>query len=175
MNINWKFIPNTCTFANLSAGAVSLLLTIQEQYRLALIFIAIAALFDVFDGFLARIMHCSSDFGKQLDSLADMVSFGVAPVFLVILHKSGDFHWLSALAAIIFLVCGASRLARFNISISSPQFTGMPITCAGTLLACLSLTDNLKPSVIIAFIVVLSFLMVSRIPFPSLKNISIRK
>ncbi|WMT43148.1 CDP-diacylglycerol--serine O-phosphatidyltransferase [Paenibacillus sp. D2_2] len=173
--MNWKFVPNTCTFGNLSAGAVSLLLTIQEQYRLALIFIAIAALFDVFDGFLARIMHCSSDFGKQLDSLADIVSFGVAPAFLVLLHQSGEFHWLSALAAIVFLVCGASRLARFNISISSPQFTGMPITCAGTLLACLSLTDNLKPSVIIAFTVVLSFLMVSRIPFPSLKNISIRK
>ncbi|GAA0380578.1 CDP-diacylglycerol--serine O-phosphatidyltransferase [Paenibacillus motobuensis] len=173
--MSWKFIPNTCTFVNLSAGATSLILTIHEQYRLALFSIAIAALFDVFDGYLARIMNCSSDFGKQLDSLADIVSFGVAPVFLVLLHRTGEFHWLSAVAAIIFLVCGASRLARFNISMSSPHFTGMPITCAGTLLACLSLTNNLKPSVIIAFIVVLSFLMVSRIPFPSLKNISIRK
>lgn len=173
--MNWKFIPNGCTIVNLSAGVTSLILTIHEQYRIAFLCIVLAALFDVFDGLLARLMNCASDFGKQLDSLADIVSFGIAPVFLILLHRIGDFHWLSTVTAILFLACGASRLARFNISVSSPQFTGMPITCAGTILAILSLSNSIKPAVVIALIVVLSFLMVSRIPFPSLKNIAIRK
>lgn len=171
-----KWIPSLCTVCNLGAGAVSLLYTIQGHYRIALILIAFAAFFDVLDGLLARLMHCTSEFGKQLDSLADLISFGAAPAFLILLNNLDDIPQLGAVMSIIFLICGALRLARFNITVSSPTFTGMPITAAGTILALMSLlSQHIQPFVIVTLMGVLSLLMISRVPFPSLKNITTRK
>ncbi|MHA6531283.1 CDP-diacylglycerol--serine O-phosphatidyltransferase [Paenibacillus sp. BAC0078] len=171
-----KYIPTICTVFNLGAGAASLIFTIEGYYKIAFILILIAAFFDVLDGLLARLMNCTSDFGKQLDSLADLISFGAAPVFLILLHHLGDLHGVEAVAAIVFIICGALRLARFNISASSTEFTGMPITAAGVILSFFSLSKlRMEPAAIIALIGALSFLMVSRIRFPSLKKISIRK
>ncbi|MNZ60533.1 CDP-alcohol phosphatidyltransferase [compost metagenome] len=169
-------IPSLCTLINLGAGAVSLMFTVQEQYRMALSLIAVAAFFDVLDGLLARLLHCTSEFGKQLDSLADLISFGAAPVYLIFFYKLSDMQGLGAAAAILFLACGALRLARFNLMPPSKKFTGLPITAAGILLSCLSLlNEQVKPHLFIILIGVLSLLMVSRIPFPSLKKIAVRK
>ncbi|WPP43227.1 CDP-diacylglycerol--serine O-phosphatidyltransferase [Paenibacillus hunanensis] len=174
--MKWSFIPSLCTVLNLAAGTVSLLLTIHEHYPLAALMILFAALFDVFDGLLARLLHCTSEFGKQLDSLADLISFGAAPVFLVLFDQLDPRSGSGSVAAVLFVICGALRLARFNVTGTSAGFTGMPITAAGTVLALLSLiTHSLQPTLLIALIALLSFLMISRIPFPSFKNKMVRK
>ena len=138
--------------------------------------ILLAAICDVMDGLLARMLHCTSDFGKQLDSLADIISFGLAPTFLILLYRLENMQWLGPVAAITFLICGALRLARFNLSAPSKGFTGMPITAAGVILSMITLVDErMKPELVIAVMGLLSLLMVSRIPFPSFKKFVNRK
>lgn len=135
-----------------------------------------AALWDVLDGLLARWLHCTSDFGKQLDSLADLVSFGIAPVFLVLLYKLEASLWLGPIAAVLFLACGALRLARFNIKGQVKGFVGLPITAAGVILALAPiLNSQMKPAAALALMGLLSILMVSRIPFPAFKKDYARK
>jgi CDP-diacylglycerol--serine O-phosphatidyltransferase len=174
--MKWNWLPSLCTIANLGAGVLSLFYTIHEQYTTAFILIMVAALWDVLDGLLARLLHCSSDFGKQLDSLADVVSFGVAPAFLTLFYQLGGTHWMGPLVAVLFVICGAVRLARFNLMAFSTGFVGMPITAAGVILSFMFLwSEHLRPELLLGLMVVLSFLMVSRIPFPSFKKKSIRR
>ncbi|ASA20150.1 CDP-diacylglycerol--serine O-phosphatidyltransferase [Paenibacillus donghaensis] len=174
MKLAW--LPTMFTISNLGAGSLSLLFTIREQYNMALLLILLAAFSDVLDGLLARLLHCSSDFGKQLDSLADMISFGAAPAFLILLYKLESVDWLGPAAAVMFMICGALRLARFNLSAPAKGFVGMPITAAGVILSVMSLADErLKPELILALMGLLAVLMVSRIPFPSFKKFTSRK
>lgn len=161
---------------NLGFGSISLLFTIEERYDLALLMILLAAICDVMDGLLARMLHCTSDFGKQLDSLADIISFGIAPVFLILLYRLENVQWVGPVAAVAFLICGALRLARFNISAPSKGFVGMPITAAGLLLSMTTLIgERLKPEMVILIMGLLSILMISRVPFPSFKKFVNRK
>ncbi|QUL57866.1 CDP-diacylglycerol--serine O-phosphatidyltransferase [Paenibacillus tritici] len=174
--MNWKWLPSMCTLGNLGFGSISLLFTIQERYHLALFMILLAAICDVMDGLLARMLHCTSDFGKQLDSLADIISFGIAPVFLILLYRLENVQWLGPVAAVAFLICGALRLARFNITAPSKKFVGMPITAAGVILSMIALVDErLKPEIVILIMGLLSILMISRVPFPSFKKFVNRK
>lgn len=171
MQMKWSWLPSFFTIGNLITGAISLFFSIQMMYTAALIMIIVAAVCDVMDGLVARWLHCSSDFGKQLDSLADIVSFGVAPAFLIFLFKLSDIDWMGIVIVVLFIACGALRLARFNLSAPSTGFVGMPITAAGLLLALSSLlSENLNPWIFVPIIGLLSFLMVSRVPFPSLKR-----
>ena len=161
-------IPNVFTFINLSFGILSLLSTFEEKYKLAGIFILLAALVDRYDGRIARFLNVSSDLGKELDSLADLVSFGVAPAILIFLifdfntlGPSGLFGYISLL---LFPICGAFRLARYNASEFNGVFTGVPITVTGSFLALFALfTVNGNISAIIPFLLILlcSYLMVS--------------
>jgi CDP-diacylglycerol--serine O-phosphatidyltransferase len=166
MKKNW--LPSICTLANLSAGALSVLYTIQHQYKAALLMVVVAAIFDVLDGFVARLLRCTSDFGKQLDSLADLISFGVAPTFLVLLSRLDDNQGVGAAAVVLFLICGALRLARFNVSTTAVKgFIGMPITAAGIILSASTLLgEQLGPITLVVIMGILSILMVSRVPFP---------
>jgi CDP-diacylglycerol--serine O-phosphatidyltransferase len=174
--MKWNWLPSMCTLANLGFGSFSLLFTIQERYNLALLMILLAALCDVMDGLLARMLHCTSEFGKQLDSLADIISFGLAPTFLILFYRLENTEWLGPIAAVAFLICGALRLARFNISAPSRGFVGMPITAAGVILSMTALVDiRMRPELVIVLMGLLSVLMVSRIPFPSFKKFVNRK
>ncbi|WP_449601299.1 CDP-diacylglycerol--serine O-phosphatidyltransferase [Paenibacillus sp. Marseille-Q9583] len=174
MKLNW--LPSMCTLANLGLGSLSLYFTIQERYSLALFMILLAAICDVLDGLLARILQCTSEFGKQLDSLADIISFGLAPTFLILLYRLEDAHWIGPAVSVLFLICGALRLARFNLSAPTKGFVGMPITAAGVILSMISLLDErMKPGLVIVLMAILSVMMVSRIPFPSLKKSFNRK
>jgi CDP-diacylglycerol--serine O-phosphatidyltransferase len=174
--MRWNWLPSACTLINLGAGALSLFFTIREQYMIALALVMVAAVCDVLDGLLARLLQCPSDFGKHLDSLADIVSFGIAPVFLILLYKLEDSAWLGPVAAVLFLVCGALRLARFNISVPVTGFVGLPITAAGVILTLSSLlSENVKPGMTLFLMALLSVLMISRIPFPSFKKTYARK
>ena len=163
-------IPNVFTFINLSCGVVSILSVMNEKYAMAGVFILLAGLVDRYDGRIARFLNVSSDLGKELDSLADLVSFGVAPSILVYilfnLESFGPNGLLGFVVLLLFPICGAYRLARFNTADFDGSFTGIPITIVGCFMAIFSLL-NLKPVVPIYIVIILmiigSYLMVSKI------------
>jgi len=170
MQLRWT--PSFLTACNLAAGVCSVLAISQSWYSAAALLIFASVLFDLLDGLLARRIGADAEFGKQLDSLADIVSFGLAPSFLIYLSIFHEWNGvLGAVLMIIFTLCGALRLARYNLSSFSTTFTGMPITAAGSLLALFSLAGNRVPeSVFAAVMLAFSVLMVSRLPFQSLKK-----
>ncbi|ATD55818.1 CDP-diacylglycerol--serine O-phosphatidyltransferase [Clostridium chauvoei] len=161
-------IPNIFTFINLSCGIISILCTFDKNYLLACIFILIAGLVDRYDGRVARWLDVSSDLGKELDSLADLVSFGVAPSILVFISyeliKVGPAGIIGLVVLLTFPICGAFRLARYNATDFDGTFRGIPITIAGAFIALfILLTLNLTINVWIMIALMLSgsYLMVS--------------
>lgn len=161
-----SYIPNILTFGNLVFGLLSLLTTFEANYMLSVIFILLAGLMDRYDGQVARFLQVSSSFGKELDSLADLVSFGVAPSILIFnLYDFISLGYLGYICFLVFPLAGAFRLARYNCSKFENVYTGIPITLAGMLVALYSLITlkshaNLPLTIIIIFI--LSYLMVSK-------------
>ncbi|MFC0473585.1 CDP-diacylglycerol--serine O-phosphatidyltransferase [Halalkalibacter kiskunsagensis] len=127
-------IANALTLLNLGLGAFAIMFILQNELRLGLLFITIAALTDRLDGAAARRFNSTSEFGKQLDSLSDIISFGVAPAFLLYQAILFVFGLPGMFVTIFFIACGAIRLARFNISESTGFFVGLPITAAGCIL-----------------------------------------
>lgn len=170
MHLRWT--PSFLTACNLAAGVCSVLAISQSWYAAAALLIFASVLFDLLDGLLARRIGADAEFGKQLDSLADIVSFGLAPSFLIYLSIFHEWNgMLGAVLMIIFMLCGALRLARFNLSSFSTTFTGMPITAAGSLLALFFFAGNQVPETAFAVVMLaFSVLMISRLPFPSLKK-----
>jgi len=167
-------IPNVFTFINLSCGIISILSVMNDKYELSAIFILLAGLVDRYDGRIARFLDVSSDLGKELDSLADLVSFGVAPSILVFilfnLESFGPKGLLGFIILLLFPICGAYRLARFNTAQFDGVFTGVPITIVGCFIALISLIIimlNLKLAMLIYPIAILmiigSYLMVSKL------------
>jgi CDP-diacylglycerol---serine O-phosphatidyltransferase len=197
---NIRFIfPNALTLINLIFGcaAITVALIGENEYNAAWLII-IAAVFDVFDGFFAKLMNAKSDFGAQLDSLADMVSFGVAPSIvlyrwlLLVLTKRSIFSTFELTTAnfaqnailicsFFFAVAVAIRLARFNITpAQGKKFKGLPCTSAALIIASIWLilgsTENknvlsvlLNIYVVFIFIAGLSYLMLSNLKMLSLK------
>lgn len=164
--MNKSYIPNIITFGNLIFGLLSLIMTNESNYRFSAIFILLAALMDRYDGQVARFLHVSSSFGKELDSLADLVSFGVAPSLLIFnLYNFISLGYLGYVCFLIFPLAGAYRLALYNCSKCNNVYTGIPITLAGMLLALYALiplnsSTNFLLTIIIMFI--LSYLMISK-------------
>ena len=163
-------IPNIFTFTNLSCEVISLLLTFQEKFVLSSIFILLAGLVDRYDGRVARYLNVSSELGKELDSLADLVSFGVAPSLLIYisfnLNLIGPKGIIGTAILITLPICGAFRLARYNTSTFDGIFTGVPITIIGCFLALLGLLSNYIyiPMILsVIFMILGSYLMVSNI------------
>lgn len=160
-------IPNILTFGNLVFGLLSLLMTFQANYKISVVFILLAALMDRYDGQLARYLQVSSSLGKELDSLADLVSFGVAPSLLMFnLYNFMSLGYLGYICFLIFPVAGAYRLARYNNSEFNNVYTGIPITLAGMLIALYALATlnsphNFPLTIIIIFS--LSYLMISKV------------
>ena len=133
-------LPNLLTTGNLFFGFFAIVKSLQGQFVWAGPAILLAALFDVLDGRVARLTRGTSEFGVQYDSLCDVVSFGVAPAFMMYqfgLHNLGRMGWV---ACFLFMACGALRLARFNVQSSigkaSGDFTGLPIPMAAIVVAC---------------------------------------
>lgn len=164
-----SWIPNAFTFLNLSLGILAILATLENNYILSSAFIILAALVDRYDGRVARVLKVSSDLGKELDSLADLVSFGVAPsilVFLVFnLRDLGPSGLLGIIILLIFPICGAFRLARYNATTFEGIFTGVPITAAGSFMALfVLLTKNVAIPIFIpiSLMFLCSYLMISK-------------
>lgn len=178
-------LPNLFTTGNLFCGFWAIISVFQEQYFYAAVAILLASVFDILDGKVARLSRTSSKFGVQYDSLADLISFGVAPALLAFswaLRPYGRFGWL---AAFLFVVCGALRLARFNVQTSSGEvkyFKGLPIPVAASMIALTILlylrlieTGWVKDIIILIMIWVLAFLMVSNIRYFSFKEFNLAK
>lgn len=171
-----KSIPSLLTLCNLGLGIGALLLTSSGRTSDAALMIVIGMVLDGLDGRAARYFHAESEFGRELDSLSDVVTFGVAPTLIlwhVVLSTMGA---VGIAIAILFPVCGALRLARFNVAKKATHyFIGLPITAAGGILATLALyRDLLDPANVILPIgmVLLAVLMVSRAKYPNFKRIA---
>jgi CDP-diacylglycerol--serine O-phosphatidyltransferase len=169
------YIPNFITSLNLFAGCMAIYYGFRGNYELVLLFVLLAAVFDFADGLAARLLHAYSPMGKELDSLADVVSFGVAPGVMVLsmLMQSELPHWM-AFAGFIIPVFSALRLAKFNIDErQTTSFIGLPTPANGLFWVGLgfSFPDLLIANsiYILVFIVIFSGLLVSELPMFSLK------
>jgi CDP-diacylglycerol--serine O-phosphatidyltransferase len=157
-------IANIITLANLSLGCLAILYIVREQAELSLLMIFLAAFFDRFDGALARKLETTSEFGKQIDSLSDLISFGIAPAILLYQGVLHEFGVAGTWITIIFILCSAIRLARFNVTTFSGYFVGLPITAAGCIMTLSFLIINYMPLQVFMFLtLILSLLMISNI------------
>lgn len=173
------FLPNTFTALNMACGFFSIILGWKGDFEKAALILMLGAAFDSVDGRVARMTGTQSAFGEQFDSISDVVSFGVAPAFLVYNKFFFDMGRIGLVTAFIFLLCGALRLARFNANIdrvSSDFFQGLPIPSGAMSMIGIVLLANEYPEIIeykkllIPYTWFFSFLMISNIPFNSFKN-----
>lgn len=179
-------IPSLFTTGNLICGFFSVISTFNGHYLQAAIFVILAHLLDGLDGYVARLTKTTSQFGVEFDSLADLVSFGVAPAILVYywaLVPWGTWGWL---AACLYVVCGALRLARFNVQVRTVEkshFVGLPIPAAAEMIAATILMYYFlggegaanKRVILLLVIYLLAGLMVSNFQYFSLKQIDLKK
>lgn len=115
----------------------------------------------MYDGKVARSLNVTSDFGKQLDSLADLISFGVAPALLIYQNVLSEYSVAGILLTVMYILCGAIRLARFNVTTFTGSFQGLPIPVAGCMLALAFISSSFIPSALfMLFLLILSVLMI---------------
>ena len=175
-----RHIPNGITLLNLLAGCVSIFFAMEGQLLWAGLLILTAAVLDFFDGFAARLLGVQSPIGKDLDSLADVVSFGTAPAFIALYYTRLETSDLLAFAVFFYTLCGAVRLAKFNNDESQKSsFVGLPSPAAAMVLAAwpwMLEYDRLEmgtwlhnPYILLASCLTLGVLMVSSIPMFALK------
>lgn len=179
-----KHIPNTITCCNLIAGCIATYYAFQSDYQLALLFIVIGAVFDFFDGMVARLLHVSSPIGKELDSLADDITFGFAPSAIVFSFLSSFHIHLLFVPFLAFLIAAFSalRLAKFNLDERQTLgFIGLPTPANalfwGSLIVSLNCQSWFEPYqipeywlyVVLVLIPVSCYLLVSEIPMFALK------
>ncbi len=179
-------LPSLFTTGNLFCGFFSIISTINGKFWDAAVLIIFAHLLDSLDGAVARLTNTTSQFGVEFDSLADMVSFGVAPAILVYfwaLEPWGTWGWL---AAGLYVVCGALRLSRFNIQVESTEkthFVGLPIPAAGEMIVAIVLIYHYfevaaashKPIILLLVIYGLAALMVSNFRYFTMKQLGLKK
>jgi len=176
--------PSLLTTCSIFCGFYSIIATINGRFYEAAVAIIVAGFFDIFDGRVARLMHSSSEFGFHLDTLADVISFGLAPSILIYSWVLKPFGRLGWMAAFLYVICGVMRLARFNTQkriAKTSQFIGLPIPAAAGLIASTVVftrdifsIEKLEPIVILGLAYLLAFLMVSNIKYPSFKNVDLR-
>ncbi len=189
-NIISKYVPNFITLLSLSSGFTSIRFSLNGELELAIYLILLATIFDFFDGWFARKLKTGSNFGAELDSLSDFVSFGVAPSFLIYLwstHALGSLGWG---ATLFFVICSALRLARFTTDIyitnkpinNNEYFVGLPSpAAAGLILLPLFIYFEfnfyfLKNEYLNLLItIIIGLMMISKIPTISLKRININQ
>ena len=178
-------LPNGLTLCGMFFGFYSVISALQGDYVRAAWAILISNVFDGLDGWVARLTNSSTKFGLELDSLSDLVAFGVAPAVLVYTWTIGPFGRIGAATAILYVACGALRLARYNIQMVSTEklsFTGMPIPAAATVIATLVIfyhsvfdTPPEKSIPVLFLTIVLAILMISTLRFHGAKEFNMKK
>ncbi len=168
-----RILPSIFTVGNLFLGMISIILAFQGETEYAALMVIAGMIFDGLDGRIARLLNTQSEFGKELDSLSDIISFGVAPSFIMYVAVMQNYSPLGWFVTALFPIAGALRLARFNVKPGIPgYFVGLPITAAGGVLATLTLYEEVIPrEFLIIIIVFLSYLMVSNIKYPNFKKV----
>ena len=187
-NIIGKYVPNFITLLSLSSGFTSIRFSLKGDWEIAIYLILLATIFDFFDGWFARKLKSGSNFGAELDSLSDFVSFGVAPSFLIYLWSTNTLGSLGWGATLFFVICSALRLARFTADIyvtnkpidNKEYFTGVPSPAAAGLILLpififFEFQIDLLKNEYFNFIttIVIGFMMISKIPTISIKKIKI--
>ena len=194
-----SIIPSLFTIGNMFCGYYSVVSTLRENYDVAAIAIGVGAVLDMLDGRIARLTNTTSAFGLELDSLADVLTFGIAPAVLALNWGVGSlaglpadaqnvykFGWLSTFG---FLICGALRLARFNIqarrtadeSASKRDFVGLPIPAGAAVIAAIvhygktPIAQGGSALLWCLLVALLAFLMISRVRYPSFKELDLKK
>ncbi|MDF2925298.1 MAG: CDP-diacylglycerol--serine O-phosphatidyltransferase [Paenibacillaceae bacterium] len=173
-----KSVPNLFTIGNLFLGFLAIILVFNDYKELAAIMVIVAMLCDGLDGRVARALNAQSEFGKELDSLSDVISFGVAPAFIMYVTAFQGMNEAAAwTVTAIFPICGALRLARFNVIAGSPgYFIGLPIPAAGGVLCTLALfAEDVNQVILLLSTLLLSYLMVSTVKYPNFKKIGLPK
>ena len=181
-------VPSLFTMGNIILGFYAVVLAYRGNFFVAPICVIVAGLLDAMDGRLARLMHAESEFGKNFDSLADVLTFGAVPAYLAFLwglETQGRVGWLVPL---FFLLCTAVRLARFNVqtkTVDSRNFVGLPSPAAAAGVACLLLLDHriadlhpwqeIKLVALGGVLIGAGILMVSTFRYPSFKKIDLRQ
>ena len=177
-------LPSLFTTGNVFCGFYAFIAVLNEKFYVAAWAIVVAIIFDVLDGRVARLTKTTSAFGMQYDSLADIISFGMAPAFLAyswVLKPFGRWGWM---AAFLFLLCGALRLARFNVTksdVRGQHFIGLPIPAAASIVASIVIAfedvfaTRINPGIMVAVVYFLAFLMVSNVRYPALKKLEFKK
>ena len=189
-------LPNLITLSSMFSGFYSIVASFNADYERAAWAILIASIFDVLDGWVARLTHTTSKFGIEIDSLSDAISFGVAPGVLVYSWSLQSFGKIGWLGAFFMVACAALRLARFNVQMGSEEkkhFTGLPspaaaLMIATTVLAYQDVIDILKELKfewladmisldywVLALTFIVAGLMVSNITYHSLKEANLRE
>ena len=180
-----KFIPNLITLMSLIAGISSIKFSIQSNFKIAVLMIMLAAFFDFFDGWMARKLKKSSQFGAELDSLSDFISFGLAPSLLINLSFTYELGRIGWVISLFYIICAALRLARFNIENMKEQskvFYGIPSPAAAGLIMIplyLNFIDQVQITINYPLICALlttfaGVMMISRVPTPSVKNLKVK-
>jgi len=174
-----RILPNLVTLLALCAGLTSIRMSIEHRFDAAVAAIAIAALLDGIDGRVARFLRSSSRFGAELDSLTDFVDFGVAPAILLFVWTLGDVRSLGWIVVLVFAICAALRLARFNVALDNPDrpewqgnyFVGVPAP-AGAITVLLPVYMEFVGTphgfwtapLVLVYTLAIGLLMVSRLP-----------
>jgi CDP-diacylglycerol--serine O-phosphatidyltransferase len=174
-------LPNTLTLCGMFCGFYAILASFKGHYVYSAWAILIANIFDGLDGWVARVTHSTTKFGIELDSLSDLVAFGIAPAVLIYSWALQPFGRIGWGAAFLFIICGALRLARFNVQMGSAEsktFTGLPIPGAATVVASLVLFYTEvwgdltgRNYIILLFPFLLAILMVSTLRYHGVKEI----
>lgn len=180
-------IPNLITLFSLCLGLTAIRMAVDGKFELAITSIVIAGVLDGIDGRIARLLHSTSRFGAELDSLADFVSFGVAPALLLYFWGLNSLHSAGWIAILVFAICAGLRLARFNVSIDDPNkpsytanfFVGVPAP-AGAMIVMLPIYLELmgvphtaaSPVIALVYVVAVALLLVSWLPTWSGKGVS---
>ncbi|NIA70897.1 CDP-diacylglycerol--serine O-phosphatidyltransferase [Pelagibius litoralis] len=189
LSIN-RMIPNALTLLALCAGLTAVRLALQERWEIAVGAVVVAMLLDGLDGRIARLMGATSDFGAQLDSLSDVISFGVTPALMIYLWTLSDAGGLGWATCLVFAACCALRLARFNAALGDENppplaaryFVGVPApAAAGLVLLPMTMSFVFGDTVLrsdalnLLTLLIVAFLMVSQVPTFSAKRLKLRK
>jgi len=174
-------LPSLVTLLALCAGLTSIRMSIEHHYELAIVFVAVAALLDAIDGRIARLLKSMSRFGAELDSIADFVNFGVAPAILVYVWTLDDLGRLGWMGVLVYVICAALRLARFNVALDVPDkpswqagfFVGVPAPAAAMTVMLPLYAEFMgvpvphglvEAPIVLVYVMAIGVLMVSRLP-----------
>lgn len=177
-------LPSLFTTGNVFCGFYAFIAVLNEQFYFAAWAIVAGMIFDGLDGRIARLTKTTSAFGEQYDSLADIITFGMAPAFLAYSWVLKPFGRLGWMAAFLFLLCASLRLARFNVTkpeIRSEHFVGLPSPASAVVIASIVIAfedlfaTRMNPFIMVMVVYALAFLMVSNIKYPAFKRFDFKK